>query len=192
MTQNNAKGSLSPADAPESGSLSIRLMTCEDLPLMVKWLSDPRVLKFYEGRDYRATLVEVTRHFDTPPESGGERVIHEWNGLCVGYGQLYRVLGEMYREYDYPDHGECVYAADQFIGEPEYWDRGIGTLYLKRVCDHLRAACHADAVILDPHKNNPRAIRCYEKAGFRILRELPAHELFEGTWVDCFLMEKRL
>ena len=50
----------------------------------------------------------------------------------------------------------------------------------------------AEILLLDPHQDNPRAIRAYEKAGFRILRSLPAHELFEGNMADCFLMEKQL
>ena len=32
----------------------------------------------------------------------------------------------------------------------------------------------------DPHKSNKRAIRAYEKAGYRIVKSLPEHELFEG------------
>lgn len=39
---------------------------------------------------------------------------------------------------------------------------------------------NANAVILDPHKNNPRAIRAYQKSGFRIIEDLPEHELHEG------------
>lgn len=34
-----------------------------------------------------------------------------------------------------------------------------------------------------------RAIRCYEACGFRKVKRLPAHELHEGQWKDCWLME---
>ena len=50
----------------------------------------------------------------------------------------------------------------------------------------------ARRVILDPHQNNPRAVRAYQKAGFRIIKPLPAHELHEGVMEDCWLMEKTL
>lgn len=43
--------------------------------------------------------------------------------------------------------------------------------------------------ILNPHQNNPRAVRAYEKAGFKILKALPEHELHEGKKQDCWLME---
>ena len=80
---------------------------------------------------------------------------------------------------------------DQFIGEPEYWNKGIGTKYTKMVFDFLKKERNADAVILDPHQDNSRAIRMYQKAGFRIIEDLPEHELHEGKKQDCYLMEYR-
>ncbi|MEH1834506.1 MAG: GNAT family protein [Nostoc sp.] len=35
--------------------------------------------------------------------------------------------------------------------------------------------------------DNPRAIRCYEKCGFVKVKLLPAHELHEGEYSDCWL-----
>ena len=62
---------------------------------------------------------------------------------------------------------------------------------MQTVLDFLKTVDNADAVILDPHKSNARAIRAYEKVGFKIIDELPEHELFEGERVDCYLMEFR-
>ena len=84
-----------------------------------------------------------------------------------------------------------MYCMDQFIGEPEYWNKGIGTRFMKMILKYLVTEKGANAVILDPHQNNPRAVRMYEKAGFRIMKELPKHELREGVMEDCYLMEYR-
>ena len=81
---------------------------------------------------------------------------------------------------------------DQFIGEPEYWNRGIGTSFLEMMAAYLKGQKAADSILLDPHKDNRRAIRAYEKAGFQIVKTLPEHELFEGRRVDCWLMEAAL
>ncbi|GAB5749465.1 hypothetical protein JMUB7480_27040 [Staphylococcus aureus] len=43
--------------------------------------------------------------------------------------------------------------------------------------------------LLDPHKNNPRAIRAYQKSGFRIIEDLPEHELHEGKKVPQMLRQ---
>ena len=110
----------------------------------------------------------------------------------VGYGQAYQLSGELFEEYDYPDNGKVVYAMDQFIGEPYYWNRGIGSAFLQMMASYLKADKEAACILLDPHKNNYRAIRAYEKAGFRIIKSLPEHELFEGKRQDCWLMERKL
>ena len=175
----------------EKDGLLIRSFEAEELSRMLKWLTVVQVLEWYEGRDACLTMETLSRKYLTPiPE--GFRVILEYEGVPIGYGQAYRLTGDMFQEYDYPDSGRIVYAMDQFIGETEYWNRGIGTAFLKAMAAYLKENCGAEILLLDPHQDNPRAIRAYEKAGFRILRSLPAHELFEGNMVDCFLMEKLL
>jgi FMN-dependent NADH-azoreductase/GNAT superfamily N-acetyltransferase len=171
-----------------NGKILIRDFSESDLPLMLKWLTDERVLEYYEGRDANYTPETLAEDYlgELP---GGFRVIFEYEGAPIGYGQAYRLSGDMFDEYDYPETGRAVFAMDQFIGEPEYWGRGIGTAILKLMCAYLKDERGAERILLDPHKRNGRAIRAYEKAGFRIIKSLPAHELFEGKAEDCLLME---
>ncbi len=166
---------------------------CEsDLSLMYKWLTDERVLKFYGGRDLNYTPTSLKEHYERDFETEGFRLIFEYNNRPVGYGQIYRVMGELYDEYCYYKTENVVYAMDQFIGEPEYWSKGIGTKYINQICSFLKQNCKADMVIMDPHKNNDRAIRAYQKCGFKIIKELLKHEMFEGKKIDCLLMERKL
>lgn len=175
----------------ENDSIRIRDFAESDLPLMLKWLTDDRVLEYYEGRDVRFTMATLAAHFlEEIPK--GFRLIIEYENQPVGYGQAYQLSGELFEEYDYPDNGKVVYAMDQFIGEPAYWNRGIGSASLQMMASYLKTSKGADRILLDPHKNNYRAIRAYEKAGFRIIKSLPEHELFEGKKEDCWLMERKL
>ena len=169
----------------------IRTLTENDFPLMLKWLTDERVLEFYGGRDKKHTLDEIKKHYSEAWKDEVFRVIIEYQDNPIGYGQIYKLYDELYDEYHYPRSNDIVYGMDQFIGEPDYWSKGIGTKYTKTVFDFLRKERNADAVILDPHKNNLRAIRMYQKAGFRIIGDLPEHELHEGKKEDCYLMEYR-
>ena len=171
--------------------IRIRSLTEEDFPLLLKWLTDERVLEFYEGRDKKYTLDEIKKHFSEEWEDEVLRVIIEYQGMPIGYGQIYKMYDKLYDEYNYPRSNEIVYGMDQFIGEPNYWNKGIGTKYTRMVFDFLKKERNVDAVILDPHKNNLRAIRMYKKAGFRIIEDLPEHELHEGKKEDCYLMEYR-
>lgn len=175
----------------ESGLIRIRDFDENDLPHMLKWLTDDRVLEYYEGRDVRFTMDTLAAHFlEEIPD--GFRVIIEYEDRPIGYGQVYQLSGEMFDEYGYPDEGRIVFAMDQFIGDPGYWDRGIGTAFLQMMASYLKTSKNADRILLDPRKSNGRAIRAYQKAGFSIIGSLPAHELHEGKKEDCWLMERVL
>ena len=172
-------------------NLRIRTLTEKDFPLMLKWLTDDRVLQFYGGRDKKHTLETLKEHNTEPWEDEVIRVIIEYNGQPIGYGQIYKMYDELYDDYQYPRSNEIVYGMDQFIGEVDYWSKGIGTKYTRMIFDFLKEERNVDAVILDPHQDNLRAIKMYQKAGFRIIEDLPEHELHEGKKEDCYLMEYR-
>ena len=172
----------------KNGNIRVRLMNDADFPLMLKWLTDERVLEFYGGRDLAYTMETLRDHYADPADEQTTRMIIEYCGTAIGYGQFYPVD---YMEFGLQESDDVVYGIDQFIGEPDLWNRGIGTAYVLMLCEWLKAEMEADAVVLDPHKDNARAIRAYEKAGFRIIAELKEHEFFEGRKEDCWLMEWR-
>lgn len=173
----------------EKNNIRVRDLTENDFPIMLKWLTDERVLEFYEGRDKHFTLETIKEHFTDDWKDEAMRVIIEYNHIPIGYGQIFKMYDELYIEYEYPKSDAIVYGMDQFIGEPEYWGKGIGTEYIKMILEFLKKERNADAVVMDPHQNNPRAIKCYENAGLKIIKELPKHELHEGVKEDCYLME---
>ena len=47
----------------EKDEITIRDFTETDIPLMFKWLTDKRVLEYYEGRDVRFTMDTLSAHF---------------------------------------------------------------------------------------------------------------------------------
>lgn len=113
--------------------ICIRTLIDDDFPLMLKWLTDERVLEFYGGRDKKYTLESLKKHYTEPWEDEVFRVIIEYNNVPIGYGQIYKMYDELYTDYHYPKTDEIVYGMDQFIGEPNYWSKGIGTRYIKLI-----------------------------------------------------------
>lgn len=175
-------------DIYQEGEYRLRRMedTAADYNLLARWLTDPRVLEFYEGRD-NPFPVEKVREKYAPRVLAVEGVvpcIMEYAGHAIGYLQFY--LADPV-EYQFEGRGR-VYALDLFIGVPEYWGRGAGTQFVRLLLCHLFERQGADWVILDPHVDNARAIRAYEKCGFRKIKLLAQHELHEGRYVDCWLM----
>ena len=168
----------------------VRRLALEHAPLLARWLSDPRVLRYYEGRDQPHDLTRIREHFYPEGETVERRCLVEYDGAPIGYLQIYPLDAPGLAEYGYPPD-ERIDGMDLFIGEPDHWDRGIGTALVAGVAQRLLVG-GADAVVVDPRLENARAIRCYAKAGFRQVRTLPRHELHEGVWHDCALMERRL
>jgi aminoglycoside 6'-N-acetyltransferase len=177
----------------QRGRLALRRMQddAQDYSLMAGWLTDPRVLEFYEGRDNPFPIERVIEEYAPRvlTADGVQPCILLRDGAPVGYLQYYALQGELWAEYGLEDDGSRIYALDLFIGRPDLWGRGIGTQAVDMILEYLFNSLGAQKVVLDPHIDNHRAIRCYEKAGFRWVKILPGHELHEGELRDCYLME---
>ncbi len=170
-----------------SGPITIRSVTEADLPHLHRWLNDPRVLEFYEGRDKPFSMEQLREKYLSDPEVS--RCIVLENGEPFGYIQFYPLDDEERREYGY-DKTIKVFGMDQFIGEPDRWNQGLGPKMIVAVVNYL-VKQGAEVITMDPHIDNPRGIRAYEKCGFKKIKVLPKHEEHEGKLEDCYLMEYR-
>ncbi len=171
----------------ELNKIGLRRLKPSDAAYLLKWLTNPTVLEFYEGRDFQCSMEIVQEHFyDSDPWV--ERWAITYDSFPIGYLQSYHATEEMQQEYHYDGNEQVVYAIDQFIGEPELWGKGIGRTFLRLIQDYLVREKGAEVILLDPHADNPRAIRAYQSVGFQPVKFLPAHELHEGVMRDCWLL----
>ena len=161
----------------------------DDYEQLARWLTDERVLEFYEGRDNPFPLERVKAKYSP-------RVLETddvtpcfilFEGRPVGFIQYYPHDADERHAYGL-DNTRTAYGMDLFIGEPDLWDQGLGAQAVALLRDYLFDALEADAITLDPETWNIRAIRCYEKCGFRKTMLLPAHEMHEGLMRDSCLM----
>lgn len=173
-------------------NIVIRKMNDEenDYKLMAKWLSDERILKFFQGRDKPLNINQIIEKYG-PRTRGESRVtpcIIEVDRKAIGYIQYYGIDRDEKAEYGY-ENNKLIYGIDLFIGEVEYQDRGIGEKAIKSLIHYIKINKHPDKIIIDPRIDNKRAIRCYEKCGFEARKLLLRHELHEGVYCDNLLME---
>jgi aminoglycoside 2''-phosphotransferase len=173
----------------KSGNIRLRKLEDSDKQLLLKWLTDERILNFWEGKSTKHTLETITEDYYSEEDIEIIRAIIEYSGYPIGYAHMYKLNEEYLEEYEYSGDNKIVYGIDQFIGEPDYWNKGIGTEFMRLVLNYLTSEKSADSIILDPHVDNLRAIRCYEKVGFKKIKFLPKHEFHDGEKVDCYLME---
>lgn len=160
--------------------LTIRAMSESDYPYMAKWLNNGLVIEYYGPR---LTLEEVIAKYG--PRLTGELYVKpcvvEYKDKPIGYMQYYRMPKEQLKLYSYSAE-ESIYGIDQFIGEPELWGKGIGTQMISALLEYLSSKIDVSKVVLDVKSTNIQAIKCYEKCGFQVMRELEDdHLLME--WV---------
>ncbi|TFD99488.1 GNAT family N-acetyltransferase [Jeotgalibacillus salarius] len=148
----------------EKDDLQIRRMEFSDFDLMIKWLNDPEVLKFYE--EPPSDLERVQRKYG-PRIEGKHYVtpcIAMYQNQPIGYIQFYVIQEAEINTY-HLDSNQKVYGIDQFIGEVQLWGKGIGTALIRLMLSFLENR-GASAIVLEVKNDNIRAIKSYEKCGF--------------------------
>ena len=101
------------------------------------------------------------------------------DGEAVGFIQHYQELDVEYRH-----AGMDVFLVTAAQG------RGAGTDAVRTLARHLVHDLGHHRLIIDPAADNARAIRCYEKVGFRAVGIMREYEMGpDGTFHDSLLMD---
>lgn len=170
------------------GLLSIKPLHTKDTSVLAEWLSNSEILAYYDGRDNVFDKEKVRNVFLFDSSDPARKCIFSYGDKPIGYVQYYDLEMEEKEAFGY-EKKQQVYAMDQFIGDTAYWNKGIGTLLVQTMTRFLKEKTQAETIVMDPQAWNERAIRCYEKCGFRKVKVLPKHEWHEGSYRDCLLME---
>jgi aminoglycoside 6'-N-acetyltransferase len=90
-------------------------------------------------------------------------------------------------EEDDPDYR---HGGIDIILHPDVQDRGVGTDAVRTLARHLIEHDGHHRLMTDPAANNARAIRCYEKVGFKPVGTMREYERgMDGTFHDGLLMD---
>ncbi|MEQ1877925.1 MAG: GNAT family N-acetyltransferase [Bdellovibrionia bacterium] len=147
---------------------SFRRPQPSDYELLHTWLNSPHVKEWWTG-DTSLNAVKT----DFNEKLAGDTVypyIVELDGKPIGYIQRYDAnkAGEGW----WPDEPEGTWGIDQFIGVETLLDQGIGAALIREFTAKMFKGGEATRIIADPRPDNARAIRAYEKAGFRAVKEI--------------------
>jgi RimJ/RimL family protein N-acetyltransferase len=152
-------------------TITFRPLDWGDLPMLCEWIARPHVSEWW---DAAPSLAECQAEYG--PLISGE-VSHRAyvaliDGAPLGFIQSY-VPAECHGEGWWLDeHDPGVRGIDQFLSEAGQLGRGLGTAMVREFADRLFDDPAVTRVQTDPSPLNARAIRCYEKAGFRAIREV--------------------
>ncbi len=147
--------------------IAFRSLTGPDLPGVQRWLADPDVATWWREPDLSldALVGKYQPIIDgTEPVQGYVIVI---DGQPVGFIQAYRLGDHPEYQRQLEIEPEAV-ATDLFIGEAAWRNRGWGAVvlgaFLQRV---VFGEMRAGVAMIAPEPATARAIRVYERVGFR-------------------------
>ena len=149
----------------------------QDFPLLARWRQEPEVLRWWGA--WERAQPEYAEHLADPAMA---LWIVEQDGRPFAFAQDYDCHAWDPHPFSHLPAGSR--GVDQYIGEPDMIGRGHGSAFLREHCDCLFAA-GAPAIGTDPHPDNARAIRAYQKAGFSFVSG-PV----ETRWGVAVLMER--
>ena len=154
-------------------AVTLRLMTEHDLPMLHDWLNRPHIVQWWGGEKARPTLREVTERYlpRVLVEEAVTPYIAMLNQEPIGYAQSYVALGAGAGWWE-EETDPGVRGVDQSLADPTQLGKGLGTKLVVALVDLLFADPQVTKIQTDPSPKNLRAIRCYEKAGFRRMKTI--------------------
>src|SRR5580704_16331366 len=137
---------------------AFRPMTVTDLPTIRRWLETPHVAQWWHGPSEQFAL--VSGDLDHPDMA---QFIVTADAREFAYLQCYDISAW---DVGFGPQPDGTRGLDQFIGEADMIGLGHGSAFV-RVFANRMLTSGTPRVVTDPDPVNARAVRAYEKAGFR-------------------------
>ncbi len=163
-------------------AVRLRAIEKEDLPLFVNWLNDPDVYR-YLSLYYPLSNVQEEKWFeDINSRSIAEQplMIETWDD------GLWKSLGNI--SFINVDQQSRNAELGIFIGEKDFWGKGIGTKAIALMLDYGFNTLNLHRIYLRVFEPNQRGIHCYEKLGFRHEGSMREAYFLNGEYVNVLYM----
>ena len=160
-----------PAGRLRPDDVTFRRLTADDLGLLVSWLAEPGVVRWWEGDDVSPEAVAR----DHGPGNRWPQVEHwlaEVDGAPAGWIQCYPTAEEEDDEETqlWAPHLDLATAAgiDYLVGDPAARGRGLGTAMLTAFVDRVVFGRHPTwtHAAASPYRGNVASWRALAAAGF--------------------------
>lgn len=156
----------------------LRAATIQDLDILRYWDEQPHTIASDPNDDWNWE-VELCH---TP--NWREQLIAEREGQPIGFIQI---IDPALEETHYWGHvPPNLRAIDIWIGEASDLGKGYGTEMMRLALEKCFANQQVEAVLLDPLVLNTRAIRFYERLGFRFVE----HRWFDEDYCAVYRLDR--
>ena len=157
-------------------NVALRRPRPDDLPGVVRWYRDPEIARLTRYQTRQMSQAEIERFFQArmlAPDALAYTIVELPRWRQIGF-TTFSALD--------PDNGSVMFHIT--IGERDAWGRGLGTETASLMLSHAFERLALHRVGLTVFSYNMRAIRSYEKAGFRIEGRLRDAIMRDGRYFD--------
>lgn len=149
-----------------SQNFKFRPLKESDLPILVDWLNRKHLQEWWRSGEITRDKVREKYLPRILEKDAARPFIAYLDRKPFGYIQYYWASegGPNW----WPDEpGPGVIGIDQFIADESQLDKGLGTAMISQFIRFLLEEISISEICVDPRPDNLRAIRCYEKVGFK-------------------------
>jgi RimJ/RimL family protein N-acetyltransferase len=158
------------------GQVALRRPQPEDLVAFMGWYRDPEVARLTRYQMRPMSHAEIERFFQV------RMLAHDALAYSICELPAWRLIGFTTFSALDGDNGSVLFHIT--IGERDAWGRGLGTEATQLMLGHAFERLGLHRVGLAVFSYNMRAIRAYEKAGFRIEGRLRDAIMRDGRYFD--------
>lgn len=153
----------------------------EDVVQAQRYLNDPEVKRLLQpGIPFLYTLEDEHRWFDSMSAS------KETYSFAIETLEDKRYIGGC--GLNHIDWKNSVAVVGIFIGDKEYWGRGYGTDAMKVLVKFIFEQMNINKIKLNVYSFNNRAVKSYEKCGFKLEGTLRQEIFRDGKYHDEYVM----
>ncbi len=156
--------------------VALRRPLAEDLPAVVRWYRDPEIARLTRYQTHPMTSADIQRFFEQrllAANTLAYSIVELLDGRLIGFTTFSGLD---------VDNGSVMFHIT--LGERDSWGHGLGTEATELMLEHAFERLGLHRVGLSVFSYNERAIRAYEKAGFRIEGRLRDAIVRDGLYHD--------
>lgn len=158
--------------------IKFRKLRETDFDLLFIWCLDKEVYEWFEQKPLSPK--EITNKYKKKlEEKKQELLIISIDDIDIGFTQIYKYEQE-----------KNIYEFDILIGNKEYRNKGYGLLIINEINNYIHKKYKAKAIVLRPFKRNTRAIKCYKKCGYKLVKEYDDKNTIGEDEIVCLLMHE--
>lgn len=151
----------------------------EDVEIFTEWMNDFYVTD-YTGRSYMTVTLQAEKEYLERADKNENTfaIIDIETDKMIGTVGLHEV-----------DHINRTATLGIFIGNRDYWSKGYGTEAIRLILDFGFNYLNLKNIDLALMEFNQRALKCYQKCGFKEIGRRRKCKFINGKYYDSILMD---